>query len=122
MNKNPHNMSSLFQRMGKVNSNHSRRIDKMRKKSQAQFNFSEQKHAKSFIYKALYQLNDVVLGLIFLIGSFLFFSDSTVFQGTVLFVIGSIQMIIRPLIAMIHDLHMAVLDRQENDSHISEHR
>ncbi|WP_186444811.1 YrhK family protein [Staphylococcus agnetis] len=76
-------------------------------------NFSNQKNRKSFVYKALYQLNDVVLGLIFLIGSFLFFSDSTVFQGTVLFVIGSIQMIIRPLIAMIHDLHMAMIDRNE---------
>ncbi|WP_274316502.1 YrhK family protein [Staphylococcus hyicus] len=78
-------------------------------------NFRDQKNRKSFVYKALYQLNDVVLGLIFLIGSFLFFSDSTVFQGTVLFVIGSIQMIIRPLIAMIHDLHMAMIDRNEHN-------
>ncbi|KFE42575.1 YrhK family protein [Staphylococcus agnetis] len=85
----------------------------MPKKQQASINFSNQKNRKSFFYKALYQLNDVVLGLIFLIGSFLFFSDSTVFQGTVLFVIGSIQMIIRPLIAMIHDLHMAMIDRNE---------
>lgn len=85
----------------------------MPKKQQASINFSNQKNRKSFVYKALYQLNDVVLGLIFLIGSFLFFSDSTVFQGTVLFVIGSIQMIIRPLIAMIHDLHMAIIDRNE---------
>ncbi|MCO4325495.1 hypothetical protein BU586_10105 [Staphylococcus agnetis] len=85
----------------------------MPKKQQASINFNNQKNRKSFVYKALYQLNDVVLGLIFLIGSFLFFSDSTVFQGTVLFVIGSIQMIIRPLIAMIHDLHMAMIDRNE---------
>lgn len=87
----------------------------MPKKLQPQLNFTEQKHAKSFIYKALYQLNDVVLGLIFLIGSFLFFSESTVFQGTVLFVIGSLQMIIRPLIAMLHDLHMAMLDRKKDE-------
>ncbi|MEB7824604.1 YrhK family protein [Staphylococcus chromogenes] len=91
----------------------------MPKKPQAQLNFSEQKNAKSFIYKALYQLNDVVLGLIFLIGSFLFFSETTVFQGTALFVIGSIQMIIRPLIAMILDLHMAALDRHHNDKSTS---
>ncbi|MGV3225044.1 YrhK family protein [Staphylococcus hyicus] len=87
----------------------------MPKKTQPNINFRDQKNRKSFVYKTLYQLNDVVLGLIFLIGSFLFFSDSTVFQGTVLFVIGSIQMIIRPLIAMIHDLHMAMIDRNEHN-------
>ena len=41
--------------------------------------FNEDDHAKqiSFFYKALYQINDIVLGIIFLIGSFLFFSDQT---------------------------------------------
>lgn len=36
--------------------------------------FNEDDHAKqiSFFYKALYQINDIVLGIIFLIGSFLF--------------------------------------------------
>ncbi len=34
--------------------------------------FNEDDHAKqiSFFYKALYQINDIVLGLIFLVGSF----------------------------------------------------
>ncbi|MEJ7472584.1 hypothetical protein WL504_02705 [Staphylococcus saprophyticus] len=44
------------------------------------------------IYKALYQFNDVVLGLVFLI--------------------GSIQMTIRPLIAFVHDLHLAFKRKQ----------
>ncbi|MGW7918902.1 YrhK family protein [Staphylococcus xylosus] len=61
----------------------------------------------TLIYKALYQLNDIILGLVFLCGSFLFFNSSTVTTGTVLFVIGSIQMTIRPLIAFTHDLHLA---------------
>ncbi len=30
-------------------------------------------NTNQFIYKALYQINDIVLGIIFLIGSFLFF-------------------------------------------------
>ncbi len=115
-------MSVLFLITGKVNQTMRGGTDKMPKKPHAQLNFSEQKNAKSFIYKALYQLNDVVLGLIFLIGSFLFFSETTVFQGTVLFVIGSIQMIIRPLIAMIHDLHMAALDRHHNEKTASKSR
>ncbi|MCG3399159.1 YrhK family protein [Staphylococcus massiliensis] len=59
------------------------------------------------IYKALYQLNDVILGIIFIIGSILFLSPATTFPGTILFIIGSIQMTIRPMISMIHDLHLA---------------
>lgn len=58
-------------------------------------------------YKAIYQVNDIVLGLVFLVGSFLFFSDKTVTIGTVLFVIGSIQMTIRPFISFVHDLKLA---------------
>lgn len=64
------------------------------------------------IYKALYQFIDVVLGLVFLIGSILFFNSSTVTNGTILFVIGSIQMTIRPLIAFVHDLHLAFKRKQ----------
>ena len=72
-------------------------------------NFQKSGHENpiTMYYKALYQLNDVVLGLVFLIGSFLFFGSDTVFSGTVLFVIGSIQMTIRPLIAFLHEVHLA---------------
>lgn len=71
------------------------------------FNNSHRSERLTMIYKALYQLNDIALGLIFLIGSILFFSETTVIMGTVLFVIGSVQMTIRPLIAFSHDLHLA---------------
>ncbi|GEN86188.1 YrhK family protein [Oceanobacillus sojae] len=60
------------------------------------------------IYKLLYQINDVILGLVFLMGSIMFFKDSTMFAGTVLFVIGSIQMLIRPVISIVHDFHLSV--------------
>ncbi|EHJ08956.1 YrhK family protein [Staphylococcus simiae] len=74
-------------------------------------NFAEKTdyHANQItnFYKALYQVNDIVLGIIFLIGSFLFFKDTTVFTGTVLFVIGSIQMTMRPVISFIHDMKLA---------------
>ncbi|UQW82779.1 YrhK family protein [Staphylococcus edaphicus] len=66
----------------------------------------------TMIYKALYQLNDVVIGIIFLIGSFLFFNNDTMFTGTVFFVVGSIQMTARPLIAFAHDLHLAYKNKQ----------
>lgn len=65
------------------------------------------------IYKLLYQINDVVLGLLFLIGSFMFFKDSTMFTGTVLFVIGSVQMLIRPVISIIHDFHLSKVRKKD---------
>jgi len=58
-------------------------------------------------YKAIYQINDIVLGLVFLIGSFLFFSNTTMTWGTILFVIGSLQMTARPVISFIHDLKLS---------------
>ncbi|MEF3329444.1 YrhK family protein [Oceanobacillus sp. M60] len=71
------------------------------------------------IYKLLYQLNDLILGLVFLTGSFLFFSDNTMFAGTVLFVIGSIQMLVRPIISIIHDFHLSkVKQKQKRDKNI----
>lgn len=71
------------------------------------FNHHTQPTRLTMIYKALYQLNDVILGLVFLVGSLLFFNSATTFSGTVLFVIGSIQMTIRPLITFAHDVHLA---------------
>lgn len=87
--------------MGKLNNL------KKQKNINLNFNTSSQTNRVTLIYKALYQLNDVILGLIFLIGSLLFFSSETVIAGTILFVIGSIQMTVRPLIALAHDLHLA---------------
>ncbi|WP_066187960.1 MULTISPECIES: YrhK family protein [Gracilibacillus] len=67
-------------------------------------------------YKFLYQINDLILGIIFLIGSFLFFSESTTFYGTILFVIGSVQMLIRPVISIVHDIHISKVKQQmDND-------
>ncbi|MDN6641351.1 MAG: YrhK family protein, partial [Tetragenococcus sp.] len=51
-------------------------------------------------YKLLYQINDIMLALFFIVGSFLFFSESTTFYGTVLFVIGSFELLIRPIITI----------------------
>ncbi|WP_275067266.1 YrhK family protein [Mammaliicoccus sciuri] len=54
-----------------------------------------------------------MLAMIFITGSFLFFNESTTFAGTVLFVIGSFQMLIRPLIAISRDIHISKI-RKEN--------
>ncbi|XVK97026.1 YrhK family protein [Staphylococcus nepalensis] len=47
-------------------------------------------------------------------GSFLFFSESTTFYGTVLFVIGSFELLIRPIITIIRDIHIYKVKKDKN--------
>ncbi|MCM3073621.1 YrhK family protein [Staphylococcus equorum] len=65
-------------------------------------------------YKLLYQINDIMLALFFIIGSFLFFSESTTFYGTVLFVIGSFELLIRPIITITRDIHIYKIKQNKN--------
>lgn len=57
-------------------------------------------------YQVVSIVNDVLIGLWFLIGSFMFFSESLMFAGTCLFVVGSIEMLIRPVIRLFRHLHL----------------
>lgn len=57
-------------------------------------------------YETLSILNDILIGIIFLVGSFLFFSESTTYEGTWLFVIGSVLMLIRPCIRITRRVHL----------------
>lgn len=57
-------------------------------------------------YEALSIANDVMIGLWFVVGSALFFSESTTMIATVLFLVGSVQMIIRPAIRLARRVHL----------------
>ncbi|MFD2705720.1 YrhK family protein [Salibacterium lacus] len=57
-------------------------------------------------YTVLNTVNDFLIGLEFLIGSFFFFSEPLKDAGIWLFVIGSFQLIIRPTIRLVHDFHL----------------
>jgi hypothetical protein len=57
-------------------------------------------------YQVISITNDVLIGVWFLIGSFFFFSDALMFAGTCLFVIGSVEMLIRPVIRLIRHFHL----------------
>jgi len=57
-------------------------------------------------YEWVHILNDFITALFFIIGSVLFFSPNTVYDGTWLFLIGSCQMIIGPFIRMFNKLHV----------------
>ena len=57
-------------------------------------------------YQMISIVNDVLIGLWFLIGSFMFFSDELMFAGTCLFVLGSVEMLIRPVIRFARHIHL----------------
>lgn len=57
-------------------------------------------------YEVLSIANDILIGIWFLVGSCFFFSESLMFAGTVLFVIGSIEMLARPVIRLARRVHL----------------
>ncbi|GAA1201391.1 YrhK family protein [Prauserella alba] len=57
-------------------------------------------------YEVASIVNDLLIALWFTIGSVLFFSDSTEYAGTWLFLIGSVQLMIRPAIRLRRRIHL----------------
>ncbi len=50
--------------------------------------------------------NDLLIAIWFLVGSILFFQESTAYAGTWLFVVGSAQLAIRPAIRLSRRVHL----------------
>jgi hypothetical protein len=57
-------------------------------------------------YEILSILNDVMIAVWFIIGSILFFSESTTTAGTWLFLAGSVELLIRPIIRLTRNIHI----------------
>lgn len=57
-------------------------------------------------YRALSALNDLLIGIWFLAGSIMFFDDSLMTLGTSFFVVGSIELILRPVIKLTELIHV----------------
>lgn len=57
-------------------------------------------------YEVLSILNDVCIGVWFLVGSVMFLSSAWETFGTWLFIVGSAQLLIRPLIRLAHHIHL----------------
>ncbi len=51
-------------------------------------------------------VNDILIAVWFIIGSILFFSESTTTVGTWLFLVGSIELLIRPMIRLARRVHV----------------
>ncbi len=57
-------------------------------------------------YEVLSIVNDVLIAIWFLVGSILFFSEATTYAGTWLFVLGSVELLIRPVIRLSRQIHL----------------
>ncbi len=57
-------------------------------------------------YDALGAVNDLLIAVWFLIGSFFFLKESLTTDGTWLFILGSAQLLIKPLIKLISLIHV----------------
>ncbi len=69
-----------------------------------------ERHTQVFrCYELAYTLNDFCAGLLFVIGSILFFSAATTYMATWLFLVGSVSFTIRPAIKLLRDFHLIQL-------------
>ena len=57
-------------------------------------------------YEVVSIVNDILIALWFTVGSVLFFSESTTTLGTWLFLVGSIELIVRPAIRLSRRVHL----------------
>ncbi|NHD18174.1 MULTISPECIES: YrhK family protein [Actinopolyspora] len=71
-------------------------------------------------YEALSIVNDILIALWFVVGSVLFFWESTTFLGTWFFLVGSIELAIRPAIRLKRQLHLRRLHAPARSSAESE--
>ncbi|WP_413693503.1 YrhK family protein [Psychromonas sp. KJ10-2] len=57
-------------------------------------------------YEALGAVNDLFIAIWFLIGSAFFLNDALIESGTWLFIVGSAQLIIKPVIKLMSLIHV----------------
>lgn len=72
-------------------------------------------------YEVLSIVNDILIGIWFVIGSFFFFYESLTYYGTWLFLIGSIEMLIRPVIRLARRLHLQRINAHATSPAEAEH-
>ncbi len=51
-------------------------------------------------------VNDILVAVWFIVGSVLFFGETTAVAGTWLFLIGSVELLIRPMIRLARRIHI----------------
>ncbi|WP_018332681.1 YrhK family protein [Actinomycetospora chiangmaiensis] len=67
-------------------------------------------------YQALSIVNDILVAIWFLVGSIMFFSESWTYTGTWFFVVGSVELLIRPVIRLARQIHLQRLPGHDGRS------
>jgi hypothetical protein len=67
-------------------------------------------------YEVLSILNDVTIALWFIVGSILFFNESTATAGTWMFLAGSVELMIRPVIRLTRNIHIKSVSKTVNSN------
>lgn len=67
-------------------------------------------------YEVLSILNDVMIALWFIGGSILFFNESTATAGTWMFLAGSVELLIRPVIRLTRNIHIKSVSKTVNSN------
>lgn len=67
-------------------------------------------------YEVLSILNDVMIALWFIVGSVLFFKDSTTTAGTWMFLAGSVELLVRPVIRLTRNIHIKSVSKAVNSN------
>ncbi|WP_139173009.1 YrhK family protein [Marinobacter sp. AC-23] len=68
---------------------------------------ASQKHVRIYaIYEVLFTLVDFAAAFQFIVGSVLFFNESTTYEATWLFLVGSICFALKPTIKVIRECHL----------------
>ena len=62
------------------------------------------------VYESLSIANDFLAGILFLVGSILFFRESPMVAATWLFVLGSVLFVLRPSIRLVRRVHLGRID------------
>lgn len=57
-------------------------------------------------YEVIGIINEIFIAAWFIVGSFFFFSNHLAYDGTWMFVIGSVQMLIKPIIKITKLIHI----------------
>lgn len=67
-------------------------------------------------YEVVSTANDILIAAWFIVGSVLFFSPASTTIGTVCFLLGSIELLIRPIIRLSRRIHLSRFDKRWVDA------
>lgn len=68
-------------------------------------------------YKVISLANEILTGILFIAGSICFFFKSAMVAGTILFLIGSVLLLIKPVLKMLHAVSIGKQTSAKNESY-----